>query len=168
VVLIADAIRNPLDKTAMTFMGANLRFEYKDSAIYNGMGAMRAVAFADLGCLGAASIADATNTDEFFNVALTQVMRPLCLALPSKVRFSDVVSVEDFPSDLTGKILNVCNLSDIVCDAEISKDSSDMGAIEQLLYKKETADHSHGELYKLSNFYEFPSNWAYKKLIGIE
>lgn len=167
VVLIADAIRNPLDKTSLTFMGANLRFEHKDSAIYNGMGAMRAVAFADLACLGSASIADVTNPNEFFNVVITHTIHPLCLALPNEVRFSDVVSVEDFPSDLDGKILNVCNLSDIVCDAEISNDS-DMGVIEQLLYKKETADYSHGELYKLSNFYEFPSNWAYKNLIGID
>lgn len=169
VVLVADAIRNPDDDGALTFMGRPVQFETKDSVIYNGMGAMRTVALADTVCLANNALTDSTIlASTFFRLVNFISAPPFCIFMPQDVRFSDVVSPGKFPDDMNHKVLNVCSNLDIICDAETAPGGGSMGFNSYKLANlvgllQQTS--VHGEFYKKPGFYDFPASWAASKLL---
>jgi hypothetical protein len=163
VVLVADAIRNPDDKGPLSFMGSQLKFESRDTVLNNGMGVMRVAALADLGCVAYFTLTDPIKSLGSIFRFVTELRTPsaCALLLPKDVRFSDVVSVEDFPDDLDRKVLNVCIRLDIVCNAEFKGEFP--LALESALVldalKGVNANELHGESYKREAFYNFPASW---------
>lgn len=161
-VLVADAIRNPKDDGALTFMGTPVKFEYNDSEIYNGMGMMRVVANFDATCLANNSLVEIGKLSAGLFQLPVILDIAACHLLPSVVRFSDVVSQETYPSDFFKKSLNVCALKDVVCDTQPSLDAnSSYGSI---VANFGDVGNIHGEGYKKPEFYDFPSSWAYSRL----
>lgn len=167
-VLVADASRNPEDKGTSTFMGAYLRIETHESVIFDGIGLMRAVALIDSTCLAGRNLSKAADGKRIlgFFFGLQGLSIPVrvafCGYVPNDIRFSQVVSPEKFPNDVSQKILNVCAIDDLVCDAQVSINIVD-SIVKDAEYKG-LADEVHGKGYMKPNFYDFPAAWSYEKL----
>lgn len=170
-VLVADAIRKPNDNSTLTFMGTPVKFEVDGSKIFNGIGAMRLAAGLDTSCLAFKFVTESPDIiNQFFRLANAIVEPGLCHILPSDIRFSDVMTQGDYPSDTSQNILNVCALKDAVCDIQASFVENDKtvgmnegpgNVINNLL----NVGAIHGEYYKQPSFYQFPASWAYSELI---
>lgn len=164
-VLVADAIRDPKDTGTVTFMGTPLKLELSDSVIFNGKGIMRQVSEFDSSCLAQNSFEKSVKSAvTFFRSPGLTVLKDvtLCLALPSEVRFSDVVSPKDFPDDFNKRVINVCSNYDMICNTKL-----DFNPIStwETVFKKIHVDAIHGEGYKNPGFYDFPASWAYTHIL---
>jgi len=169
-VLVADAIRNPNDANALTFMGNSITVEDNGSVIFEGMGVMRMVAKADTVCLAQNKLADEQRGEDFWYFIKNPVSTFIfCGLMPALLRFSDVVSPQTYPSDETDRVLNVCSDKDLVCDAKEPLDSNGFVDYETLMndindYK--IVDRVHGDGYNHPEFYDFSSGWAYRQING--
>lgn len=164
-ILVADAIRDPKDTGTVTFMGTPLKLELSDSVIFNGKGIMRQVSEFDSSCLAQNSFEKSVKSAMmFFQAPGLTVLKDvtLCLALPSKVRFSDVVSPNDFPDDFSKRVINVCSNYDMICNTKLDFDPISTW---ETVFKKLHVDAIHGDGYKNAGFYEFPASWAYTHIL---